>query len=185
MIVSPGDVLAVNTHQFWNNIVRFGEWFQHRASHAGHVVIVTHQDQAGRWMGIEGRPGGVGNCDVTPYLTDPDTRVNHAQSRPDDAGQVVSFLGSCAKSLGIAYDWTGIAEDALNIIGLQDLSKDIDPLWRWPSKGNILPGHVVCSSLAARLYEVAGWAHPSLGSERVCEPADWWQWNDKQLWLHQ
>lgn len=181
--VSPGDVLAVNTSGFWNHVVRFGEWLQGRSSLAGHVVIVISQDQTGRWMGIQGQPGGVGPCDVTPYLSRSSTRANHAQPRPDDNGQLASFLASCAKSLGISYDWVGIAEDTLNIIGLHDLSEDIDWLWRWPTKTNLLPGHVVCSSIAARLYEVVGWAHPDMGTERVCEPADWWQWSDKQQWL--
>jgi len=48
----------------------------------------------------------------------------------------------------------------------------------------LLPGHVVCSSLAAMLYDLpqVGYAHPDLGQERKCEPADWWNWSDEQLW---
>ncbi len=60
-----------------------------------------------------------------------------------------------------------------------DLCAVIDPLWRWPSDHNLLPGHVVCSSLAAMLFGLpsVGWAHPDLGTERQCEPADWWRWS--------
>jgi hypothetical protein len=34
------------------------------------------------------------------------------------------------------------------------------------------------------LYELpqVGYAHPDLGQERKCEPADWWNWSDEQLW---
>lgn len=70
--------------------------------------------------------------------------------------------------LGIAYDWVGIAEDALTDLDLSDLSAAIDPLWRWPSDHDLLPGHVVCSSLAAMLYDLpqVAYAHPDLGQKR-------------------
>jgi len=111
-------------------------------------------------------------------------RSNHAQPKPNDHNQLNILLGSCAKSLGVQYDWVGIAEDTLNDLDLTDLSAAIDPLWRWPSEHDLLPGHVVCSSLAAMLYDLpeVGYAHPDLGQERVCQPADWWNWSDKQLW---
>jgi hypothetical protein len=109
---------------------------------------------------------------------------NHDEPKPDDHGQLKAFLASTAKSLGIAYDWVGIAEDTLGALGVEDLSAVIDPLWRWPSDHNLLPGHVVCSSLAAMLYDLpsVGWAHPDLGKERVCEPADWWRWSQARAW---
>jgi hypothetical protein len=126
--------------------------------------------------------------DATPFLNDTRTRTNHAQPRAGLTGQQGRvFLASCAKSLGLAYDWAGIAEDGLDALHCADLSAIIDPLWRWPSDHNLLPGHVVCSSLAAMLYDLPdiGWAHPDLGTERTCEPADWWDWADRQRWLAQ
>jgi hypothetical protein len=128
----------------------------------------------------------VGVVDCTPYLSDSRTMSNHGQPKPNDHGQLTSFLASAAKSLGIAYDWVGIAEDALDACHVEDLSRLINPLWQWPSNHNLLPGHVVCSSLAAMLYDLpsVGWAHPDLGEERECEPADWWQWSQSQAWRH-
>jgi hypothetical protein len=43
---------------------------------------------------------------------------------------------------------------------------------------------VAVPSLAAMLYDLpsVGWAHPDLGAERTCEPADWWQWSDTHAW---
>lgn len=183
---APGDVLAVCTgHTTIENLIRAGEALQGKPAIANHVAIVTHQDAAGRWIGIEGRPGGVGPCDCTPYLTNPDTRTNHDQPRPNDQKQTPVFLASCVKSLGIAYDWAGIAEDALNALHVEDLAQAINPLWRWPADHNRLPGHVVCSSLAAMLYNLpqVGWAHPNEGYERTCEPADWWNWSATCAWL--
>jgi hypothetical protein len=182
----PGDVLAVCTaRSLASEIIDVGEMLQGKPGVANHVVIVTHQDQAGRWMGIAGQPGGVALCDCTPCLSDRRTRTNHAQPRPDDHGQLTVFLASCAQSLGIAYDWVAIAEDALTALGVRNLAREIDPLWRWPTGHGLLPGHVVCASLAAALYGLpeVGWAHPSLGAERTCEPADWWDWADGLLWL--
>lgn len=185
LAASPGDVLAVWTgNGLATDLIRIGAVLEGKPAVANHVVIVTHQDQLGRWMGIQGQPGGVGPVDCTPYLSDARTRSNHDQPKPGDHDQLATFLASAAKSLGIAYDWVAIGEDALRSLRVQDLAADIDPLWRWPSAHNLLPGHVVCSSLAAMLYDLPAidWAHPDLGIERRCDPADWWQWSNDQAW---
>jgi hypothetical protein len=184
---APGDVLAVWTGSgLVQNFIRVGEALLGKPAVANHVVVITHRDAKGRWMGIQGQPGGVGLVDCTPYLSDSRTMSNHDQPKPDDHGQLASFLASAARSLGIAYDWVGIAEDALDACHADDLSRLINPLWQWPSNHSLMPGHVVCSSLAAMLYDLpsVGWAHPDLGTERECEPADWWQWSQSQEWRH-
>ena len=182
---AAGDVLAVWTgNGAVQDFIRVGEALLGKPAVANHVIVVTHRDVQGRWIGIQGQPGGVGPVDCTPFLSDARTMSNHAQPRPDDHGQLTTFLASAAKSLGLAYDWVGIAEDALDACHLTDLSGLIDPLWRWPSRHDLLPGHVVCSSLAAMLYDLPSvdWAHPDLGDERRCEPADWWSWSQDQAW---
>jgi hypothetical protein len=182
---APGDVLAVWTGQgLGEDLIRVAEALDGEPAVANHVVVVTHQDQLGRWIGIQGQPGGVGLADCTPYLSDCRTMSNHDQPKPDDHGQLAAFLASAARSLGIAYDWVGIAEDGLDALHAEDLSALIDPLWRWPSDHGLLPGHVVCSSLAAMLYDLptVGWPHPDLGDERRCEPANWWEWSDARAW---
>jgi hypothetical protein len=126
-------------------------------------------------------PGGVSLRDITPYLTDSRARSNYLQPRANDHQQLTTFLAGAAKSLGLQYDWAGIAEDISKVVA-PDLSGAIDDLWRWPSDKNLLPGHVVCSSLAAMLYDRVGWKHPDLGHERVCIPADWWNFCDQGLW---
>lgn len=185
LTAAPGDVLAVWTGSgLTQDLIRAGEALEGKPAVANHVVIVTHQDNVGRWMGIQGQPGGVGLADCTPYLSDPRTMSNHDQPKPDDRGQLASFLASAAHSLGIGYDWVAIAQDGLDALHLTDLSKAISPLWQWPSNSGLLPGHVVCSSLAAMLYDLpsVGWAHPDLGGERDCEPADWWRWSQERAW---
>ncbi len=182
---APGDVLAVWTGQSLpDDLIRVGEALQGKPAVANHVVVITHQDQVGRWMGIQGQPGGVGPVDCTPFLSDARTMSNHAEPKPNDHQQLATMLASCVKSLGISYDWVGIAQDTLDALHVEDLSAMIDPLWRWPSNNNLLPGHVVCSSLAAMLYDLpaVGWAHPDLGTERTCEPADWWRWSEARSW---
>lgn len=180
--VGPGDVLAVlSSDNLFSRIIRFAARLSHKPDLIDHVMVVTHQDSQGRWIGIEGKPGGVGLCDVTPYLNNPRTRGNHLQPRPNDRGQLESFLASCQRSIGIRYDYVAIASDAADAFGLHDLSDTIERLWSWPTDG-LLPGHVVCSSLAAELYRLVGWAHPALGDERVCAPADWWAWSNSQEW---
>jgi hypothetical protein len=182
---APGDILAVWTGQgLSQDVIRVAEALQGKPAVANHVVVITHQDKLGRWMGIQGQPGGVGPVDCTPFLSDVRTMSNHYEPKPNDHGQLAIFLASAAKSLGIAYDWVGIGEDAADALHVEDLSGVIDPLWRWPSDHNLLPGHVVCSSLAAMLYDLpsVGWEHPDLGTERTCEPADWWRWSETRAW---
>lgn len=185
LAAAPGDVLAVwSSTSLTGDLIRVGEALRGLPAVANHVAIITHQDQKGRWIGIQGQPGGVGLVDCTNWLSDSRTRSNHDEPKPNDHNQLTMLLGSCAKSLGIQYDWVGIAEDACAALDLTDLSAAIDPLWRWPSEHDLLPGHVVCSSLAAMLYDLpeVGYGHPDLGQERKCEPADWWDWSDRQLW---
>jgi hypothetical protein len=181
---APGDVLAVWTGSgITQDAIRIAESLRGLPAVANHVIIITHQDPLGRWIGIQGQPGGVGLADASPFLEDPRTQSNHDQARADDKGQLSAFLSGCAKSLGLPYDWVGIAEDALDALKVPDLSRAIDPLWRWPS-GHLVPGHVVCSSLAAMLYDLpeVGWPHPDLDAERTCMPADWWNWSRMQAW---
>ena len=183
LAAAPGDVLALWTGQeVFQDFIRAGEALEGRPTVANQVVIVTHQDQLGRWMGIRGEPGGIGLADCTPFLSDSRTMSNHDEPKLNDRGQLATFLASVAKSLGIASNWVGIADDSLHV---EDPSALIDPLWRWPSNHNLLPGHVVCASLAAMLYDLpsVGWEHPDLGTERMCEPADWWQWSQACAWM--
>ncbi len=182
---APGDVLAVVGGGIGGYLVNIGQAIANKPSMGTHVVGITHQDAKGRWIGIAGQPGGVALVDCTMVLNDSRTRSNHNQVRANDHGQLPFFLASCVKSLGIHYDWAAIAGDAADVVD-KDLSEDIDRLWRWPDpKSGLLPGHVVCSSLFAMLYGLpeVGWKHPGLGTERMCEPTDWWGWNDGQQWL--
>jgi hypothetical protein len=84
----------------------------------------------GRWIGIQGQPGGVGPVDCTPFLSDVRTMSNHDEPKPDDRRQLASFLASAAKSLGIAYDWVGIAEDTLDDLHDERQCQPAD-WWRW------------------------------------------------------
>jgi hypothetical protein len=69
-----------------------------------------------------------------------------------------------ARMIGTAYDWAAIDDDTLRAFHMDDLfSKTIS---------GVVPGHVVCSSYAAFLYERAGWACPQV-PDRDCEPGDW------------
>jgi hypothetical protein len=181
---APGDVLAVSAGPWLvREVIELEERMRGLAAPVDHVVIITHLDAAGRWIGIQGQPGGVGLVDCTPYLRAKVTRSNFFQPKPAEGSpEMNAFLASCAKSLGVRYDWAGIADDAVDALHLHDLSAVIDRLWKWPAKHGMMPGEVVCSSLAAELYELHGWPHPDLGSERQCEPSSWWLWNDQHQW---
>jgi hypothetical protein len=183
---APGDVLAVHgkdTANWGQRLIRIGGVLRGHTGVANHVQIITHRDKLGRWMGIEGKPGGVGLCDCTPALNDRLTRSNHGQPRPGGKPAMDAFLADCAKIFGVQYDWVGIGMDTLEAVGAGDLAAKIDQLWRWPSKGNLLPGHVVCSSAAAILYSRRQWAEPTGDApDRTCTPPQWWDFSDSRAW---
>ncbi len=55
---APGDVLAVWTGDGpLQDLIRVGEVLTGQPGVANHVVIITHQDRLGRWIGIQGQPG--------------------------------------------------------------------------------------------------------------------------------
>ena len=178
----PGDVLAVWTGAGWTqDAIRIGDVLEGKPAVANHVIGVTHKDPAGRWIGLEGRPGGFGLVDCTPFLNDVRTRSNHGQFRTPEQNKFL--LAGAAKLTGTPYDWVGIGEDDLRAFKLDALIPVLDQVWRWPTKDGLLPGHVVCSSAWAWLYEYSKLAHPDRGDERVCTPGDWWQFNENQAWL--
>lgn len=179
---APTDVLAVWTgHGFAQDAIRIGDVIEGKPAVANHVIGLTHQDKLGRWMGLEGRPGGFGLVDATPYLSDPRTKTNHAQPRTPQ--QVTGILAVVAKLTGTPYDWVGIDEDLDAALHLEAEKAIIDRLWAWPDPhSGLLPGHVVCSSSWAFAYAANDTLHPDLGEERICTPGDWWDWSDGQLW---
>lgn len=188
-LARPGVVLAVWTSSSMPaNLIRAGEALMGKPAIANHVILVTHTDAKGRWIGIQGQPGGVGLVDCTRFLADPHTRGNYDQvsamatSRPAFATELTTYLASCAASLGIGYDWVGIAEDTAAALRLSILRDALNRVYAWPAPHGQMPGEVVCSSLADWQYENTGWPHPGAGSERLCDPADWWDWSDRRLW---
>jgi hypothetical protein len=129
LAAAPGDVLAVWTSSsLTSDLIRVGEALRGLPAVANHVAIITHQDQKGRWIGIQGRPGGVGLVDCTYWLSDSRTRSNHAQPKPNDHNQLTVLLGSCAKSLGIQYDWVGIHRGRLHCPGPDRLVRGHRPV---------------------------------------------------------
>lgn len=185
-LITPGasDVLAVWTGSgFVQDAIRIGDVLEGKPAVANHVVGITHQDKNGRWMGLEGRPGGFGLVDVTPYLSDPRTRSNHFQPRTPQQADQILVLG--AKLTGTPYDWLGIDEDFVNAVHLDALSSDIDRASAaindsWGAPG-LLPGHVVCSSAWDWVYAMVSpvLAHPATVPARDTTPGDWWGFNDQ------
>jgi hypothetical protein len=179
--VGAGDVLAVNTgNALFSRLIRLGEALRDQPNLANHVVIAHHRDAKGTWWGIEGRPGGVGWAQLDGYLADTRTAANTGQPRTD--AQRDSIAKAAEAMLGVGYDWVGgILCDALDDVACRNAAKLVDDWWGWRS-GGARPGHVVCSSLAAYVYKVNGLAHPSTGTEEVCQPSDWWAFNNAHGW---
>jgi hypothetical protein len=161
-VFKPGDVLTVKTSGLAGKLIRLGEALGDKPNTANHIAVFHHYSGDVPW-GLEGRPGGVGWADLRGYLANPFTFNNCGQPGRDDAHRAtVADLAS--RMIGSAYDWQAIADDTLRAFRMPDLFAS--------TFHGVVPGHVVCSSYAAFLYERAGWEHPQV-PDRDCEPADW------------
>jgi cell wall-associated NlpC family hydrolase len=70
--------------------------------------------------------------------------------------------------LGTPYDWDGIVADAMKAIGAQEL-------WAQNWYGQGPPAHMVCSSLAAWIYQQVQLDIPTYHVPRQTTPGDWEQ----------
>jgi hypothetical protein len=172
--IGVADVLAVRTGGIGGWAIRLGAQLRGLPHDDNHVVIAHHQDPAGVWWGLEGRPGGIGWVDLRRYLDSPATVTNAAQPRTD--AQRAAIAADAVAMLGTAYDWPAVVHDALTDLDLADLwSRD------WNGKG--APGHIVCSSYAAWLYGRENLPRPDVTEGgRWVQPGDWAAFDLAQGW---
>lgn len=171
--VNVGDVLAVRTGGFGGWAIRVGAMLRGLPHGTNHIVIAHHEDPAGVWWGIEGRPGGVGWVDMGAYLASPATVTNADQPRTDAQRQAVASAAEAM--LHTPYDWDAIVCDAGYDLRLPNLFAE-----NWKGKGS--PGHLVCSSLAAWVHDHVGLPRPH-GEARLIQPAHWAGWDAAKGWL--
>ncbi len=178
MTLLPGDVLAVRTPDVWGRFIRFGGAFKELVTGSAepnldnHIAVVHHVDEHGTLWVIEGKPGGVGWRAAGDYLTSRWTIDNSAQ--PKTPPQRAAIVTTMRAMVGTAYDWTAIAEDAGLDFGLKDI-------WHENADG-VVPGHVVCSSLAAYAYDKNKVKAPIPADYKHVEPADWAAFIIEKAW---
>lgn len=161
--VKPGDILAVRGTAWTSRMIRLGAALRDTPDLSNHIAIVHHLDGNGTLWCLEGRPGGVGWRDAKAYLSSRWTLTNAEQPKTEAQRQAVCKTAEAM--IGTAYDWSAIAEDAAAALGLKRI-------WAEKESGQV-PGHVVCSSLAAYAYDKAGLAAPFPMDFRHVTPGDW------------
>lgn len=172
--IGPGDVIAVRTTGIGAWLIRLGARLRGLPGSVNHVVIVHHLNDQGRWIGLEGRPGGVGWVDCTNYVASPATVDNREQ--PKTEAQRYLVAKAAEKLIGVAYDWTAIVADTAYDLGLPR-PDDLD--WY----GSQQPLHVICSAYAAWCYREVGLARPGPSDGgRFLQPADWAAWDLAKGW---
>lgn len=172
MILDVGDIVVVRDNSWAGFMIRLGAALRNKPNLGNHVAIMHHYTDGVPW-GIEGRPGGVGWVDMRKYLSSKWTVSNSAQ--PINVGQANLIAKTCEVAIGTPYDWEAIAADIFEILHIRDLFVE-----NW--KGQGVPGHVVCSSLAAWAYGNCGVAHPDVGNERLVSPGDWSEFIIEKGW---
>ena len=168
---APGDVLAVRSTGWPGRLIRLGAALRDTPNLDNHIAVVHHTDAKGTIWVYEGRPGGVAQQDATAYLNSRWTITNAAQPKTD--AQRAAVTATMDALFGTAYSWDAIAADAATDLGMT--LPGWDPSWH-----GTVPGHVVCSSLAAYGYTKAGLACPP--GERGCQPAAWTTWIITRAW---
>jgi len=166
--ILPGDVLVTREGGWpWANLIRLGEAFAGTPAVCNHVIVASHIDDNGTYWGIEGRPGGVGDRDLSGPLNWPLTNANNQQ--PKTPAQRIEIVAIMRQFLGRPYDWQGIAEDTREAL---HLAWTIPLASEW--KDGQVPGHVVCSSVADYAYEKVGLSNPGGGKiTRMTTPGNW------------
>jgi len=164
-MIGIGDVLCIRTGGIGGLAIRLGAAFLDRPNLINHIAIVHHIDRQGRTWVIEGKPGGVGQRDARDYLSSPWTISNEHQ--PKTWMQRQTIANNATKMLSTPYDWLAIAGDVADAFHLPHIWDE-----DWHGRA---PGHVVCSSLAAYLYVIAGLASPKPKDAGRTTPADWEQ----------
>lgn len=172
--IRPGDVLVCEGTAPGSKLIEIGAILVGDIA-ASHVAIYHHQDANKTPWAVEGRPGGVGWRDARDYCKDPRTITNAAQ--PKTAPQRESICMIAEKMLGVSYDWIGgIAEDAMRALNLQQM-------WAPRKDTGEVPAQVVCSSLAAWVYDRAGLGAPHPEDWRHVTPGAWATWITAQGWV--
>lgn len=177
-VLRPADIVVVHGSGFFGKLIRFGSGLAGKPNLDGHVVVMHHWDAQGIPWGIEGRPGGVGQVDMRPYLNDPYMLNNCAQPGRTESVRVLAAADARGME-GTKYDWEAILGDAINDVSPVNLSEN---LWNLNGPQGVKPGGVVCSSFAAYVYMKRRWAHPNLNDERYCQPDDWAEFIIENKW---
>jgi hypothetical protein len=175
-----GDVIVTREKGWpWADLIRLGAAISGQPPLCNHVIIVHHVDDAGRLWGVEGRPGGVGERELTGVgnpASWPLTNANNDQPKTEIQRFLVADL--CHKALGRPYDWAAIGEDVREALGLWWTPQTTG---EWSSGQT--PVHMVCSSLADLAYEKAGLANPGGGDRtRFTTPGEWDRFMIRKEW---
>jgi hypothetical protein len=179
--VGIGDVIVTREGPWYVQWpIRLGTAFLGLPSGCNHAIIVHHRDPAtGHWIGIEGRPGGVGWVDITTRLSSPITNANNDQPKTEAQRYLVATAAE--RLLGIPYDWVAILADSLEAARLEEVYRH-----QWEFKEDGLPGHVVCSAFADWAYETVGLPNPGGNKQtRFTFPGHWDRFMTKKEWLGQ
>jgi hypothetical protein len=169
-----GDILCTRDPGIWARLIRLGAALLDKPNTVNHIIVVHHRDSSGTLWGIEARPGGVGYIDTRMALQSRYTLTNIEQ--PKTEGQRFIIAKAAEGLLGTPYDWQGIVEAGMEVIGAQELWKQ-----KWGSK-KVPPAHVICSSFADWLYDYCDLPSPGSKFDRNVTPGDWAKFMIEKGW---
>lgn len=165
--IRPGDVMVVYDPSVAGELIRIGEWLEHKPHAWDHILVFSHWDSNGTPWAMEAHPGKIGWTaanDLRRYMSSPHTIDNIKQPKTDQQRATVVQVAHAL--FGTPYDVVGIAADTINAFGPN--------IWQ-PRNGEV-PTALVCSSYVAYDYYRADLERPEFiegTTLRTVEPADW------------
>jgi hypothetical protein len=177
--IAVGDVLVTREGPWYVQwLIIIGSRMMNLPAKCNHAIIIHHRDpNTNNWIGIEGRPGGVGWVDVTKQLAHPLTNANNQQPKTEEQRYLIATAAE--RMLNKPYDWDAIIQDGYWALKWRAIFGTHHIEW----KDGEIPGHVVCSSFADWAYEVVGLANPGGTQQtRFTFPAHWDQFMIEEAW---
>jgi hypothetical protein len=171
-MINVGDIVCTrNVKGLPARLIRLRAGLLDEPNLVNHVIIVHHQAKNLDWIGLEGKPGGVGWTNLTKrkVLSSPWVITNQNQPKTEEQRFMVSKAAE--KLLGTQYDWVGIAEEALLWADTSKVVSFINQSW---GDGQP-PEHVFCSNYADWSYDSVGIDSPGKKFDRTVSPNKWAQ----------
>jgi len=178
--IGVGDIICTRNNTGWAaRMIRLRAGLLDQPNLVNHVIIVHHKQPNGDWIGLEGKPGGVGWINITQrkVLKSPWIVTNAKEPKLEKQRYLVAKAAE--KLIGVQYDWMGIMQEAVVWAPPKRVTTFINRKW---GDAEHPPEQVFCSNYADWCYDFVGLPSPGALFDRNVTPNDWAQFIMEKRW---